>query len=476
MNNLDEKLINYGGLAHFQDRLLDDGVKSVKSTWSSEKIDTELKAAIAAIPQPEAGDNISIESNTISAKGYKFDDEPKKELKLIDDILLAAGMPSSVSLGLKVSGAAGTTTYTWTDAMGGMFARAVQMGLLPSVGATYQTANGKSGVIAAVDGATITFEETLDAVNALTNEPVDYVVATTQLFSFTEGICDYIEGDISSYKITLSGDAGATTYTYSKTSLMKQIFSEGAIFKLQDGRSAKAISFDKANSTITFDSTFDADNALSKVLITSVAKKNNASGKYSHAEGGRIIINIAMTNTASGEGSHAEGAGATASGLGSHAECSGTASGVQSHAEGVATASGEGSHAECSGTASGTHSHAEGAATASGLGSHAEGYYKVMAQNTAEHAEGTSNVSHKASADYGNAGNTQHSVGIGAEGGRGGKNAFEIMQNGDMYVLGVGGYQGTNTKVQDATIKTLQEYITSLESRIHALEHPQTTA
>ena len=462
MNDLDEKLINYGGLAHFQDRLLDDAAKSKKSTWSSEKIDAELKAAIAAIPQLEAGDNISIEHNKINTKGYKFDDEPKTELKLIDDILHGAGLPAEASLGLKISGAAGTTTYTWSDAMRGIFAQAIQMGMLPGVGATYQTANGKSGVIAAVDATTITFEETLDAANALTNEPVDYVVNTTQLFSFTEGIYDYIESDISSHKITLSGAAGATTYTYSKTSLMRQIYNEGAIFKLQDGRSAKAISFDKANRTLTFDSTFDANNALSNVLVTSVAKKNNASGKYSHAEGGRIINNMAFTNTASGDGSHAEGAGATASG-------------DLSHAEGVATASGSGSHAECSGTASGEHSHAEGTATASGLGSHAEGYYKVMAQNTAEHAEGTSNVSHKASEDYGNAGNTQHSVGIGGPGGQGGKNAFEIMQNGDMYVLGVGGYQGTNTKVQDATIKTLQEYISSLESRIYALEHPQTT-
>jgi len=44
------------------------------------------------------------------------------------------------------------------------------------------------------------------------------------------------------------------------------------------------------------------------------------------------------------------------------------------------------------------------------------------------------------------------------------------MQNGDMYVFGVGGYQGTDTKSQDPTIKTLQAYIASLEARIAALE------
>lgn len=44
------------------------------------------------------------------------------------------------------------------------------------------------------------------------------------------------------------------------------------------------------------------------------------------------------------------------------------------------------------------------------------------------------------------------------------------MQNGDYYLYGVGGYQGTDTKVQNASILTLQEYIVSLEARIAALE------
>ena len=367
-------------------------------------------------------------------------------------------MSADMTLGLKVSGAAGATTYTYTDEMGGAFAQLIQYDMLPGVGATYQTANGKSGVIASIGNGTITFEETLDADNALTDEHVDYVLNITQLLSFVEGIYDYVEGDVSSYEITLSGTAGATTYTYTdEFDTLAEIYNNGSIFKLQDGKSAKSISLDETNHTITFESTFDADNALSDVLVTSIAKKNIASGKYSHTEGGGVFGTRIITNTASGAASHAEGAGATASGEASHAEGSGTASGDYSHAEGRGTASGMGSHAEGNGTAS-------------GMGSHAEGYYIVVAQNTAEHAEGTSNVSHKASASYGNAGNTQHSVGIGGQGGQGGKNAFEIMQNGDMYVLGVGGYQGTNTKVQDANIKTLQAYIASLEARIAALE------
>ena len=43
------------------------------------------------------------------------------------------------------------------------------------------------------------------------------------------------------------------------------------------------------------------------------------------------------------------------------------------------------------------------------------------------------------------------------------------MQNGDIYMYGIGGYDGTNIKIQDNTIKTLQEYILSLEQRIAAL-------
>ena len=198
---------------------------------------------------------------------------------------------------------------------------------------------------------------------------------------------------------------------------------------------------------------------------------NNASGNYgSFAEG--------YNNTASGEyGSHAEGFLNTASGDSAHVEGQeNTATHSSAHAEGRKTnATNNGAHSE--GTysdASGLASHAEGYGStqyhniASGDGSHAEGVC-TRSQNKSEHAEGSSNVSHKASDTYGDAGNTQHSIGIGTHY-NSTKNAVEVMQNGDMYILGVGGYQGTDTKVQNASIKTLQEYIASLEARIAALE------
>ena len=125
-------------------------------------------------------------------------------------------------------------------------------------------------------------------------------------------------------------------------------------------------------------------------------------------------------------------------------------------------------------TASGNYSHAEGYGStkyhniASGDGSHAEGVC-TRSQNKSEHAEGSANVSHKASNTYGDAGNTQHSIGIGTHY-NSTKNAVEVMQNGDYYLIGVGGYQGTNTKVQDATIKTLQEVISGKQDTLTAGE------
>lgn len=189
---------------------------------------------------------------------------------------------------------------------------------------------------------------------------------------------------------------------------------------------------------------------------------NTASGNYgSFAEG--------YGNTASGEyGSHAEGFLNTASGDSAHVEGQeNTATHSSAHAEGRKTnATNNGAHSE--GTysdASGVASHTEGYGSkdyhniASGDGSHTEGVC-TRSQNKGEHAEGCSNVSHKASNTYGDAGNTQHSIGIGTHY-NSTKNALEVMQNGDYYLLGVGGYQGTDTKVQNASIMTVQEVINS---------------
>ena len=104
----------------------------------------------------------------------------------------------------------------------------------------------------------------------------------------------------------------------------------------------------------------------------------------------------------------------------------------QSHAEGYQT------------KAYGTNSHSEGRGTsAMTSGSHAEGF-NTITSNSYEHTQGQYNVSNKASTTFGDSGNTLFSVGNGtANDAR--HNAFEIRQNGDVYLN-----DGTNdVKLQD---------------------------
>jgi len=194
----------------------------------------------------------------------------------------------------------------------------------------------------------------------------------------------------------------------------------------------------------------------------SVAEGSNttASGSYTHAEG--------LDSKATYWGAHAEGCGTTASGQSSHSEGEGTvasaaeahsegwnteASGNASHSEGHdSVASGQYSHAEGDGTiASGQTSHAEGTATvASAAHTHTEGF-GTQATNAGEHAEGRWNKSTTSSnADEA----TISSIGIGSSD-TDRKNAMEVKKNGDVYVNGVGDYDGTNY----ADAKTLQEVV-----------------
>lgn len=162
-----------------------------------------------------------------------------------------------------------------------------------------------------------------------------------------------------------------------------------------------------------------------------------AAGQYSHAEG---------RETEAFYASHAEGRGSKATGDVSHAEGLGTyAIGDHTHAEGQNThAVGLNAHAEgLRGWANGQHSHAEGVDT--------------VTSNTAEHAEGKFNKSNKADGSFGSAGNTLHSIGIGTSASDR-KNVSEVMQNGDVYLLGVGGYDGKNP----AASKAVQQVIGAL--------------
>lgn len=181
--------------------------------------------------------------------------------------------------------------------------------------------------------------------------------------------------------------------------------------------------------------------------------QTKASGYYSHTEGwstsGTASASHAEGNYtyAGGFASHAEGQSTSASSENSHAEGRNTkAARFYSHAEGSGTtASGDSSHAEGSNTiAKGESSHAEGKSTnANGYYSHAEGYY-TNAYNQSEHASGQYNVSSSASTTFGHSGNTLFSVGNGTSASDR-KNALEIRQNGDIYIIS----GGTTIKLQD---------------------------
>lgn len=399
----------------------------------------------------EAGDNISIEDNKISAVGYKAGNSVTSSFAELPERITEPYMDMTSQLpstDLYFTGDAGATQYTVSGQLVAMIGTMVGM-------VAFQVGSGNIAKLLALDSTNniVTLDKSLDNNNALS------AAQMSNLYLVIE--------------VQISGDANVKTYSY--------VDSTGGAFgsmtevgiKIKIGDYALRTVTDITSNTITFDETLDADNAVSNV---------------------KWMYSVFVNNNASGIASHAEGNGTTASSNASHAEGNGTiASGSYSHAEGdYSEASGEGSHAEGGALspvyktlASGESSHAEGGGTvASGVRSHAEGAY-TLAQNWAEHAEGKNNRSHKANTTWGNAGNTIHSIGIGGNetsSARGnGKNAIEVMQNGDVYVYGVGGYQGTDTHVQDENVDSLQMYLTgmetyiaALEQRIYNLEHPTT--
>lgn len=92
---------------------------------------------------------------------------------------------------------------------------------------------------------------------------------------------------------------------------------------------------------------------------------------------------------------------------------------------------------------------------ANGKYSVAEGHGTIT-NNEGEKANGSYNVSKKNSDTFGDAKNTAWSLGIGKSSTER-KNAIEVMQNGDVYVYGLGGYDGTNAGANG--INTLQAVV-----------------
>lgn len=246
--------------------------------------------------------------------------------------------------------------------------------------------------------------------------------------------------------------------------------------------------------------------------------------------GNNAIIEGDITNNiASGQNSHAEGNGTKAIGSNSHAEGNGTkAYGIQGHAEGTgyehdsifkltcgandsfpkvdvldgvsvgivikynnsisrvtdvleynnehylvldnpisSTALTNVTVKILSGIASGQTSHSEGLnCIAGGDYSHSEGSY-TKTQNNYEHSQGRYNKTNRVDNTFGDSGNTIHSIGIGtSDSDR--KNSIEVMQNGDVYVYGVGDYDGTNPNTTG--VKTLQSAINDSSSELEVEE------
>lgn len=233
-------------------------------------------------------------------------------------------------------------------------------------------------------------------------------------YSHAEGI-----GDTNNSTFTVSGAADTTTYTTNTAHNLKindvvgyGVFPNLYVSKVT-GVSNDGLSFN-VNKTLS-------STALSNATIR-IFEGGTALGNQSHTEGNNTVT--------IGNYSHAEGNSTKAVGSGSHAEGGSTVTnGISSHAEGIRT------------TTNGNYSHAEGQGT--------------ITENQYEHAQGNYNKSNIVDQyNFGNAGNTISSIGIGTSGSAR-KNAVEVMQNGDVYVYGVGDYDGTNPTTAD----TLQDAI-----------------
>lgn len=192
-------------------------------------------------------------------------------------------------------------------------------------------------------------------------------------------------------------------------------------------------------------------------------------------------VGIGRENKAEGDYAFVGGENCSAPGDYSHAEgWYTTSSGDYSHTEGQKTIAGPGSHAEGYYTKAGaTYCHAEGKNTeANGDFNHAEGDHTV-AQNPYEHAQGRYNAT--ASAQL-------FSVGVGAliepYGGQETevrKNAISIITGSgphddptaDIYVLGIGGYDGTNPEQAtpvDSVVAGMSSSLSSVSASVNNYE------
>lgn len=437
-------------------------------------------------------------------------DVPCEKMNFFHTVIPADALPVTIEL----TGDAGATSYSVNQSAWEGFISQFGSQLIGVY--SFVTAKGTSGVITGIDNenTSIIFEHTISETESLNSEVVVGLSVTNHM---------YISGAASAttYNVTDELDAVRDLVEFIDTCVNRGVYPKIIV----DGYGeVMIVAADGTNSTITLAETLDANNAVNNAELLELDRdyyyyENDATSFNTHAEGfgttagGEIYINPIIYNsstlklTTTQDLSSLVGNEGTLKLIKTDGSSLLTAIdgisysdnvyvleqqnnrlssgdtfkygilkyGQYSHAEGTFTkAYGKSSHAEGMYTkAYGGNSHVEGVQSrTNGIFSHAEGE-NTTTNNRDEHAEGSYNVSHKL-IDYDwkvldsmtSSGNTRHSIGVGYHlSGRPSvtvnKNAVEVMQNGDAYVLGVGGYQGTDTKVQDNTIKTLQEVVNS---------------
>ena len=235
-----------------------------------------------------------------------------------------------------------------------------------------------------------------------------------------------ISGDV----ITLSGEVQTISGNVNTISGDVQTIS-GKVDSVKTYVAGRAIKINTGTTADTISFNLPIWSGESSSSIIENYSDNKAKVQYSHAEG--------YSTEANNRGTHAEGWLTKANGdFGSHSEGYGTnASGQSSHAEGHNT-------------------------VAAGNYSHAEGYNTLTSSfNEAEHACGYYNISRVSSVirnPFGYSGDTLFSVGNGNYNSKTSAttrhNAFEIRQNGDIYISDTNAsgeyYEKPMIKLQDA--------------------------
>lgn len=306
-----------------------------------------------------------------------------------------------------------------------------------------------AGTVSANTYYIITDATPIDISNYWTSAQTQSAITASVSGKASQSDLETVSGQVANKQDTLV--SGTNIKTINNESLL----GSGNIDIQGGGGGGKAVS-GGTNISVTTGETADTISCDIPILVNNkaivVGYKPNAHSNSSSDGEGAVAFSTGefyAPNNAYGMSTFAHGIGCTAQNS-SHAEGSHCISkGNYSHAEGDSTSAGTTYN-------SGSAAHSEGYHTFSkGSYSHTEGAYTI-AENNYEHSQGRYNVSNKANNTWGDSGNTLFSVGNGtADNAR--HNAFEIRQNGDIYLSS----GGTDIKLQDHLGGTASSTITS---------------